>query len=441
MNAPDDTAVHRRAVAVPPASAPRRRPPRSAWWHPAHWHDATTDVLSFVGALACAVLAAVVAVMLGGCGGGVGSEGTGSFSSNSYATGPITGYGSIVVGGIHFDESTATVHDDDDQALDRSALALGMVVQVSGGTVSTDASGRSVATATQVRAVRALLGQVSARDLAAGTLTVLGQTVLVQADTVIDAALGGGLAGIAAGTAVEVYGSFDASVGAWRASRIAPAPVAAAGAYALRGTVTSVNTAARTAVINGQTYSLAGLADASAVQPGAVLKLRLQTTPDNQGRWVCDGDSDGKPALPSDRDNAQARGRIGSIVGGTRWVVDGTPVDVSAARVTGTPAVGAQAQVSGVLRAGVLVATAATVASGGGDGGLFELEGTPSAFDAARRRFVLRGTTVSFARSDIVWGGGASAAALAGWAGKVLVKGVLSSDRSVLEATRIDFEN
>ena len=430
MNHPDDLLRQRRPM-------PWRQPLRRAARWTAAWPDLLTDVLSFAGALACAALAAVVLAVLGGCGGGVGTEGTGSFAS-----GPITGYGSIIVNGIHFDESAASVQDDDAQALDRSALALGMVVQVTGSTLATDGSGRSTATASQIRAVRALLGQVSARDLAAGTLTVLDQTVMIQADTVIDTALGGSLAGTVPGSVVEVYGSFDATLNAWRASRVAAAPAGKAGRFSLRGTVGAVDADAGTVVVNGRTYSTAGLGSTAALQVGALLKLDLASAPDNQGRWVCSGDSDGQPSLPGDRDNAQARGLITRLASASRWVVDGTPVDVSGAKVQGTPALGARAEVNGVLRGGVLVASSVKVSSLGGDGGdaRFEIEGTPSALDTLRQRFVVRGTTISYARSDVVYQNGASPAALVGYTGKLKVAGVLSSDRSVVEATLIRFE-
>ena len=84
------------------------------------------DVAAFFGALVSAVLCALLVGSIGRYGGGVGSEGTGSFSS-SFGIGPITGFGSIVVNGVHYDERSATVLDDDGNAAAHSALALGMV--------------------------------------------------------------------------------------------------------------------------------------------------------------------------------------------------------------------------------------------------------------------------------------------------------------------------
>ena len=112
------------------------------------------------------MLAALLVGSIGGCGGGVGTEGTGTFSS--VGSGPITGFGSIVVGGVRYDDSGASVSDDDGNSTDRSQLALGMVVDVEGGAITTSADGTTLsATATRVRTRRALLGPADAIDLAA----------------------------------------------------------------------------------------------------------------------------------------------------------------------------------------------------------------------------------------------------------------------------------
>ena len=60
------------------------------------------------------------AAALASCGGGVGSGGTGSFAS-----GPITGFGSVIVGGVRFDDSTANVEDGEGGRRSRDELRLG----------------------------------------------------------------------------------------------------------------------------------------------------------------------------------------------------------------------------------------------------------------------------------------------------------------------------
>ena len=417
-------------VETPNASLP---PARTTGWL-AWLREFLPDMAAFAGALACAALAAVVTGLLGGCGGGVGTEGTGSFAS-----GPITGFGSIVVNGVHFDESSATVQDDDALSQPRSALALGMVVQVTGGSISTDATGRRTASATLVRSTRALLGPVTAINRSTSQLTLLGQTVQVQLDTVFDPLLAGGLAGITTGQVLEVYGSYDASGQRLLATRIAPAPTGKS--FAVRGTVAAVDIANKTAVVDGRTYSLAGLTDTSAVLAGSVLKLELNSSTDDQGRWVAKG---GRRESPSndDRDMAEAEGLITRIVSATQVVVDGLTIDFGSAQLSGTPRVGARLKASGALRSQVLVATSVSISgsSGGGDRS-FDIEGTITSINTSTKRFVVRGVTISYARPDIRFDAPASAAALASFTGKVEVEGVLSADGTVVEATRIKFDN
>jgi hypothetical protein len=99
--------------------------------------------------------------------------------------------------------------------------------------------------------------------------------------------------------------------------------------------------------------------------------------------------------------------------------------------------VGAEVEVSGTLRAGVLVAS--KVKASTDQSRTFELNGSPSALDSAARRFVLRGIAVSYGRSDLVFNNG-TAAKLVGYTGTLKVEGVLSADRTLLEATSIRFD-
>ena len=62
--------------------------------------------------------ALLFAAILGGCGGGVDSGGTGGAAT--YANGPITGSGSIIVNGVRFDDSAAAISDDSGPGRNRS---------------------------------------------------------------------------------------------------------------------------------------------------------------------------------------------------------------------------------------------------------------------------------------------------------------------------------
>ena len=79
-----------------------------------------------------------LALALVACGGGVDSGGTGATSS--YASGPITGFGSVIVNGVRFDDSLASISDDDGTLRQRGDLRLGMSVEIRGSAISTDAT-------------------------------------------------------------------------------------------------------------------------------------------------------------------------------------------------------------------------------------------------------------------------------------------------------------
>ena len=401
-----------------------------------HLRDLLPDLAAFCGALLCAGLAAVLTGMLAGCGGGVGSEGTGTGAVGSFSSGTITGFGSIVVNGVHFDESSALVQDDDGLTVARSSLALGMVVQVTGGPQATAADGTPTAVASAVRTDRALVGPAAAivvdAATSAGSLSVLGQAVLVSADTVFDTRLTGGLAQLSAGQLVEVYGYYDSTRAAYTATRIAPADVGTG--YRVSGPVAAVDMQAKTFTLGSQTYSVVG---SSSPANGDQVRLKLQPNTDSGGRWVV---STAKPddAAPKDSAGAEIDGVVSALLGASRFVVNGVTVDTSAAKLSGPVLVGSKVEVSGKLKSGVLLASSVQVDSGSAK--TFELSGGLSSLDTANRRFVVRGTAVSYARADVQFSGG-TAARLVGYTGKLKVEGLLSTDRTVLDAVRIKFDD
>ena len=78
----------------------------------------STDTLRRAAGLLVTVSITLSATLIAACGGGGG--GLTADSATAYAAGPITGFGSIIVNGIRFDDSSASVLDDDDNSHDRS---------------------------------------------------------------------------------------------------------------------------------------------------------------------------------------------------------------------------------------------------------------------------------------------------------------------------------
>lgn len=86
------------------------------------------------GWLAAALVTAVL-MACGGSGGGdmagVGTGGTGTVSS-VVSMGPISGFGSVIVAGVRYDDSHAVVTDEEGNVRGRDALKLGMVTTIRG---------------------------------------------------------------------------------------------------------------------------------------------------------------------------------------------------------------------------------------------------------------------------------------------------------------------
>lgn len=388
-------------------------------------------IAAFSAAMAC-VVAALVA-----CGGG--SSGMSSRVTPSsapattvFAAGPISGFGSVIVNGVRFDDDTATIVDDDGQALTDAQLRLGMQCEVDG---TADADDRARGHARSVRVRSALLGPVGSTDTRAGTLTVLGQTVAVDGDTAFDDAIVGGLAGLGTGTVVAVHAQFDAASRSYLATRIELA--AAAAAYKIRGTVTALDPVAQTLQIGLTPISYAtAIHVPSTLAVGSVVVARLGTTA-AAGVWTARSLVDARPPL-HDQDDAHLRGAISAFTSDTLFSVGGTPVDASHATFRvgeGGLSLGVQVDAEGQFVDGVLIARTITI-EGLHDNlsQAIELHGRVGALDTTARTFLLHGVTVHYAAATFV---GGTAQALADGL-FVEVDGSLASGGNGVAATRID---
>lgn len=375
---------------------------------------------------------------LSGCGGGVDSGGTGT-GAITLAVGPISGLGSIFVNGVRYDDSAATVGGDIDPG---QTLALGMQTQVLASAIVTS-GGVSTATAYDVRVRREIVGPVQVVDVAGARLTVLGQTVAVNAKTAFDASIAGGLAGLAAGQIVAVYGTYDVNAARYVATRIERKTSVAT--YALRGVVAGLDLAARTLTVGALAvdWSAAAPPDpATTLAPGRYVSLRLATAP-TAGVWTATALEVGVP-VPADRERAEVEGRVSAFTSATDFAVDGLRIDASAAAFpdgTAGLVLGAKVEVKGRIRSGVLVADKVSLEDDDEhDPEAFELSGTISTIDVGARAFTVRGVTVQ-------WTVGAGATTFEGGTVgdlgvgvKVEVKGVLSADGTRVVATRIHVE-
>jgi Domain of unknown function (DUF5666) len=122
--------------------------------------------------------------------------------------GPISGFGSIVINGVHYDESGARITLDGAGA-GSGALRLGMVADVQGTRAADGLTG--VAQSIDIWSI----AQGAVSDAGSGRFTVMGMNIIMRSTTFVD------VAGPSVGQRVAVWGlQADASGGQWLATRV-----------------------------------------------------------------------------------------------------------------------------------------------------------------------------------------------------------------------------
>lgn len=313
-------------------------------------------------ARACITLCAsiLLATSLAGCGGGgdnsnagVGSGGTGSFSD-----GRITSFGSIVVNGIHFDQTAAVVVDADQQVRTTAELKLGMVVQLKGSPVTTQ-GGRQVASASLIQLSSELLGPVDAKGT--GSLTVMGQTVLVDSGTYFSDDLPLGLTSLVVADLVEVYGFHDAANDTYVATRIEKRDPLLVQHYVVKGVLKNLNLSTGYCSIGAQTLAYGWQNPPAGLANGRVARALINVSTAPMGSiWTAQSMSLNAP-LVAQRDQASIDGLVTNLtLGNPRlFSVNGIAVEATAGAcaVCGTLNLGDHLQVKGRLVDSVLVAS------------------------------------------------------------------------------------
>jgi len=376
--------------------------------------------------------------LLAACGGGSdgADAGDGTATASSFTSGPISGFGSIIVGGVRFDDSLALIVDEDGNRATRGDLKLGCVVDIDAGRIDR-AEARAVAL--RIMLGGGLVGPVSAVDTTAGTLTLLGQTVLVTTSTVFDSALTGGLGGLTVGDVYEVWGLFDPANQRFVATRIAPRTGATE--YRLRGVVAELDTTAKTFKVGSELINYAAVPNAdvpATLANGQFVRVTLQTTQVN-GAWLAIRLRHSVRTLEQ-RPEAHVEGVITVFTSAQSFEINGLQIDATNATFPdGTAGVvlGARVEVEGAIVNGVLVATEVELEDRRDLGRrLLEFRGEMGNLDTTAKTFALRGLTIWYGGTVEYRNG--TEASLAD--GKIVeVKGVISADHTRVEARRIEF--
>ena len=156
-----------------------------------------------------------LAATMAACGSGGGESvagidaggGNNPTASAIVSQGEISGFGSVIVNGVHYDTNGAEITIDDNPGIE-SELAVGQVVTVRGTINSNGTTG----TAQTLRFDDLVEGPIASINADLGTMVVLGQTVVVNVDTIFGPGIApASLQGLLQDQVVEISGYFDAN--------------------------------------------------------------------------------------------------------------------------------------------------------------------------------------------------------------------------------------
>lgn len=384
---------------------------------------------------AIGLLPLLSAALLGACGGGGSDASVAPAAALVYTQGTVEGVGDLMVNGVRFDGSQASVFDGNGAARSSDAVKLGMVVEVVAPAPTAGADGALASQAREIRFASEVQGPIA--STAADAMVVLGQPVRFDARTVFE---DGRAATLRAGQVVEVHGMRDAQ-GVLQASRIEveddrDEP------YRITGTLSALDPAARAFAIGGARVSYASLATPVAgLGNGQRVRVNLAHQPLADGAWRATAlkvlsplAADAGAAAGIDTD---IEGYVTRIDGPRRFVVAGVVVDASnARRFPAGLAVGSVVEVEGRLIDGVVVAREVELERRLDHDAGFEIEGTITAVDLGASTLQVRGLTVHFGGSRLV--GGTAQHLVTG--ARIEVKGTLSPEGNSVNASVIEFD-
>lgn len=307
----------------------------------------------------------IVAGVLVACGGGTNVASTpGTGGTGITATGPVAGFGSVIVNGTRFDDMNARVLIDGD-AFGPSNLRLGMVAKVTG--VKSDAP----VTATSIVTAAGVANTIEVWSIAQGTVsnmvspnsfTVAGMTMVADAGTVLDGVMS--VSDLTSLSVVKVWGQpITADFNQWSVTRL----------QVLGSATDTVSTGK--IILNGTTPTLHDFVLANSpvkLLDGMLVRAVGSLSSGPTGSTLTVSRVSALPGATSGY--AELQGVVTSVVLGTgstsgkvtRFNIGTVEVDMGNASLSPAGASitqGSRIEVEGTWNAGVLVATKAEVKS------------------------------------------------------------------------------
>ena len=316
-------------------------------------------------------------------GSGVGSGGTGVSTADAGTVGAVDGMGSIIVGGLRYNDDNAVI-----DRRDADAWQLGMTVAVTGTVdpaVGTTDPAFETGVAQKLKSMAQMRGAVDSVDVAGGSFQMLGSTLSVDDETVWADLTG--LSNVVAGTRVQVW-ALPVSPGLLRATRIESQGVAAT--TLATGTVSLLDDVNKTFQLGSLVVGYASATlPAEGLAVGRIVRVEASAAP-SSGRleatkvegWYALTTVQGAPV--------QVEGVIDQFVSKGDFKLMGVAIDASAALVTGGQPDklnnGVRVVASGILSSnGILVASKVKIRHIPGEGALtryYDLHGTIEGFQS-----------------------------------------------------------
>lgn len=364
------------------------------------------------------------ATVLAGCGGGSSSTSAlpGTGGTGIGVQGPITGFGSVIINGIKYDDRTATVRLNG-QPANSADLRIGMVAEVQGTKSATN-----LGVAERIDIWSVAQGPISQVDSVA-SLTVAGMTVHTGNSTSYEGCANyAGLAiALTAGAWATVWGvQVSADGREWNASRI---KVSGAPASSIVSSGVLHVSGGGGISLNGWTLTGAGVA---ALTDDQLVRIEGQVTGPTSLSVGLNGARVLDASTTLDRAEAEVEGLVTAFTSNTDFSIGTLRIDATNAAISpngASVALGSRLEVNGALVNRVLVAREIEVkdANASANTGL-DITGTVTQFNALSD-FEVRGQKCDASHNPTVSGGSLNSLTLGS---TVRVKGTTQGEETLV---------